>query len=394
MLPSETVFAEDARLWKQWLADQVDQHPLMVAAQETLNATRSSLEASRQPLYNPELESELEREGDDDNYRLGLNQTIDWWDKRGARTQQAQFFSQSAAQTYQALRQKQLAQTLDALVQWRIAAKKSIITQRQESQLTQLLKVIQQRQQTGDMSQVDAELAYMALSQRLKSSADAEANLRRAEANLTMLLPTWQQNLALSTIPDSFWQWQTNNGVEQLSRQHPEVAAADLHWQASKADAELTRRKQHADPTFGINVGRQNDESSVGLTFSMPLNVRNNFSAETRAASQEALSAESLFRAAYLQRLQLIKGSQAVVLEYEKRYQRWQSLIKSHPTDRSDLLEKQWRTGDLSATDYVQILNQRAEGLIAGIELEREWKLAFIEFLTQSGVIADAITSP
>jgi len=394
ILPSQTVSAEDAVLWKRWLVTQVEQHPSMVAAQETLNAAQSSAEGARQPLYNPELETELEREGSDDNYRLGLKQTVDWWDKRGALAQKGQFFAQNAEQVYEAMRQQQYSETLTALVQWRIAQKKSVITQQQETQLSQLLEVIQQRQQTGDMSQVDAALAYMALSQRLKSTADAEADLRRAEANLTRLLPTWQQNMTLSSIPDPFWQWHSNNGAEQLSRQHPDVVAADMRWQALKANTVLAQRQQHADPSFGVNVGRQNDENTVGMTFSVPLTVRNNFSAQARAASQEALSAESSFRATYLQRLHLIKGSQAVVSEYEKRYQRWQSLIKSHSTDSSDLLEKQWRTGDLSATDYIQILNQHAEGRIAGIELEQEWKITFIEYLTQSGVIAHAITSP
>lgn len=394
ILPSQTVIAEDTTSWKRWLVTQVEQHPSMVAAQETLNAAQSSAEGARQPLYNPELETELEREGSDDNYRLGLKQTVDWWDKRGALAQQGQFFAQSAEQVYEAMRQQQYSETLTALVQWRNAQKKSIITQQQETQLSQLLEVIQQRQQTGDMSQVDAALAYMALSQRLKSTADAEADLRRAEANLTRLLPTWQQNMTLSSIPDSFWLWHSNKGAEQLSRQHPDVVAADMRWQALKANTVLAQRQQHADPSFGVNVGRQNDENTVGLTFSIPLAVRNNFSAQARAASQEALSAESSFRAIYLQRLHLINGSQAVVSEYEKRYQRWQSLIKSHSTDSSDLLEKQWRTGDLSATDYIQILNQQAEGRLAGIELEQEWKLTFIEYLTQSGVIAHVITSP
>jgi outer membrane protein TolC len=393
MLSSETVFAEDLKLWKQWLSDQVDQHPTMVSELESLNAARSQLDGASQPLYNPELESELEREGDSNNYRLGIKQTFDWRDKRGARTQQFQLSGIRAKWRYQSLRQKQLAETLTSLVEWRIAYQRAKISRTQESHLTQLVDIIQQRHQAGDMSQIETELAYMALSQRLKSTADAEATLKLARAKVVTYLPAWNQDSTYSVIPDSFWQWSNTKSIEQLSREHPDVAGAETLWQVLNAETELTRLEQHADPSLGINVGRQENESSVGLTFSIPLNVRNNFSANTRAVAHRALSAESSFRALFLQQLNLIKASQEVVFEYETRFKRWQNLTKSRPSDSSNLLKKQWRIGDLSTTDYIQILNQRSEGLIAGIELEQEWRLAYIEFIKNAGIISDAITS-
>jgi outer membrane protein TolC len=365
----------------------------MVSELESLNAARSQLDGASQPLYNPELESELEREGDSNNYRLGIKQTFDWRDKRGARTQQFQLSGIRAKWRYQSLRQKQLAETLTSLVEWRIAYQRAKISRTQESHLTQLVDIIQQRHQAGDMSQIETELAYMALSQRLKSTADAEATLKLARAKVVTYLPVWNQDSTYSVIPDSFWQWSNTKSIEQLSREHPDVAGAETLWQVLNAETELTRLEQHADPSLGINVGRQENESSVGLTFSIPLNVRNNFSANTRAVAHRALSAESSFRALFLQQLNLIKASQEVVFEYETRFKRWQNLTKSRPSDSSNLLKKQWRIGDLSTTDYIQILNQRSEGLIAGIELEQEWRLAYIEFIKNAGIISDAITS-
>ena len=44
ILPSQTVSAEDAMLWKRWLITQVEQHPSILAAQETLNTAQSSAE--------------------------------------------------------------------------------------------------------------------------------------------------------------------------------------------------------------------------------------------------------------------------------------------------------------------------------------------------------------
>lgn len=51
----------------------------------------------------------------------------------------------------------------------------------------------------------------------------------------------------------------------------------------------------------------------------------------------------------------------------------------------ADLLEKQWQVGDLSTSEYLQALGQRAESLQTGIELEKQAQLGLIELLQRSG---------
>ena len=77
--------------WSAWLASQIQQHPEVLAAREQLLGSNASADALEQPLYNPELSTDLERNEEEDNYRVGVQQTIDWWDRRGARRQQAGF---------------------------------------------------------------------------------------------------------------------------------------------------------------------------------------------------------------------------------------------------------------------------------------------------------------
>ena len=55
-----------------------------------------------------------------------------------------------------------------------------------------------------------------------------------------------------------------------------------------------------------------------------------------------------------------------------------------------DLLHKQWQSGDISTTEYLLALQQRAEGLNAGIELQSQYQLSQIDWLLQVGQVHQA----
>ena len=57
----------------------------------------------------------------------------------------------------------------------------------------------------------------------------------------------------------------------------------------------------------------------------------------------------------------------------------------------ADLLKRQWRSGDLSTTDYLLALNQRAQSMLAGIELEKQTKQALIDVLQESARLMNEI---
>ena len=107
----------------------------------------------------------------------------------------------------------------------------------------------------------------------------------------------------------------------------------------------------------------------MGVTFSIPLNVRNNFSAETRAAERAALEAEARFQAVYRKQRFDWQAAQAAWQRFDQQYRSWKTLVHGRVENSAKLLERQWRSGDLSTTDYLLALNQRAESLLAGIAL-------------------------
>ena len=146
-----------------------------------------------------------------------------------------------------------------------------------------------------------------------------------------------------------------------------------------------------ADPTFGINAGQTDRENVLGVTFSMPLNIRNNYSAQARAVNQQAIAAEANFRSVMRKQRFAIQSSTDTLLTYQMNYQRWQQLMDGRGKRSGDLLQKQWQSGDVSTTEYLLALQQRAEGLIAGIELQSQFQLSQIDWLLQVGQINTAL---
>ena len=377
--------------WSAWLASQIQQHPEVLAAREQLLGSNASADALEQPLYNPELSTDLERNGEEDNYRVGVQQTIDWWDRRGARRQQAGFMRSTAEALYQQQVLDKTADALAALVEWHAANRAAAIAQAQQQQLNALLEQVDKRQQAGDLGSIDAELTFLSLSQQLAQVAEAEAAIQKAEIRVRELLPAWAPTRG--GIPDDFWPSQPDLTSDQELRQYPAVASAHARWQSLKEEAEVTRRTAKAEPTFGVNAGRDGGEGVVGLTFSIPLNVRNNFSAETRAAERIALEAEARFQAIYRKQRFDWQAAQATWQRFEQQYRRWQEVVQGRVENSAELLKRQWRTGDLSTTNYLLALNQRTESLLAGIELEKQTRLALTEALQQSGHLNNATKS-
>lgn len=382
-----------APAWNDWLVSQIQQHPDVLAAREQMLGSNASADAAEQPLYNPELSTDLERNGDEGNYQVSVQQTIDWWGRRDAGQRQAGFMRNAGAALYRLKVLDKTAEALTALVEWHAANRAAAIAQTQHQQLNTLLELVEKRQQAGDLGSIDAELTFLSLSRQLVQVAKVEATLEKAEAGVSELLPGWTP--VRGGLPEHFWPSPPDFTTDREVLKHPAVTRAHAHWQSLKEQAEVARRAAGAEPTVGVNAGRDGGQSVVGLTFSIPLKVRNNSSAETRAAERAALEAEARFQAIYRKQRFDWQAAQAVWQRLEQQYHRWQTLVQGRIESSAELLERQWRSGDLPTTDYLQALSHRAESLLAGIELQKQTWLARTEVLQQSGRLVDvAMPSP
>lgn len=378
----------DAEDWNQRLYQQILQHPDVIAEREKMQSAFYDADALEKPLYNPEMTTEAEREGDDRNLTLGVSQTLDWWGKQAARRQQASVTRDAAQIAYRALIQEKMAEALTALSNGVIANKRQAIAREQEVQLEAFLKLVEQRQKSGDLGEIDAELTYVAMSQRLQESAEADAQLAQATAALKSALLGGRTATA---IPDDFWRQARDDDHQRLAEQHPKVQQARAEWKSIEAQADVIKREAKADPSIGLNGGKAGDDNTVGLTLSIPLYVRNNYRAEAQSARQQALAAESLYLSLRQKQVALLDASRSTLQAYETRYARWHTLMHARIANSAALLDRQWRAGDLSTPEYLLALKERSESLQAGLTLEAEWHNAVIDWLAQSGQLINGV---
>jgi outer membrane protein TolC len=361
-----------------WLLNQIKQHPDIMNARAQLESSRFSATFNQQPLYNPTLESDYEREGSNNNYSVGLSQTFDRNNKQATLKDIAQSQSTIAEFDYQLALLNKVSQALQAINNYQAITKQNTLLLQQEKQLEKLLVLVKQRVNSGDLGQLDAELAYLSLSQGFGQSATVEAELKNSEAQLSELLGNWQQqNLAHFSLSD--YQMKPSDA---LIKNHPNVKSAYAQWQQAQSQAELAKKNKKNDPSFGITAGKVANDNLMSLSFSIPLNLRRNFDSAYLAANQQVMAAESNYLAAKRQQKFSIKASLDSLNAFENRYKKWQNLMQGREGDLENLLQKQWQLGDISTTNYLLTLQQRTQGLLAGIELEQHYKSAIINYLT------------
>ncbi len=121
------------------------------------------------------------------------------------------------------------------------------------------------------------------------------------------------------------------------------------------------------------------------VDLSIPLNVRNNYSYRVRAANQQVLAAEAYYLSVLRKQQLKIETSLASLQAYQQRVDQWQLLMPGRGERGEALLAKQWRSGDISTTDYLLTLQQISEGLLAGIDLSADFQMARIQWLLDSG---------
>lgn len=382
--------------WQAKFQQQVMLHPVIVAEKEKMNAAASVFSGSNMPIYNPEIVTDFENEGGENNYRVGISQTFDWQDKVSVRKKNAAFTLQTAKASFQLVVENQTAESLGALVSWQAARQQMVLAREQEGQLNKMLVWVDERQKSGDLGQIDAELAVFGLTQRLNETASAEANLKKLQSIVDEALP--ELSNADKTIPEVFWSrvMEMSTRINRTSEQqwleeHPVLMIAKSEWQQSKLTAMQVKKDANADPTVGISVGRDSDNDVFGLSLLIPLNVRNNYSAESKAALQRMLSKESKYYAVRRHQKQLIESSLLVLKAYQPRANRWRKLMNGRGERGAMLINQQWRSGDLSTAEYLLVMQQMSESLSSGIELRKQFKLARIDWLLQTGQLSTAL---
>lgn len=365
-------------------------NPSIQAAQANVAAAQARQNAAAQPLYNPELTGEAQQ-ATDKVYAAGINQTVDWANKRNARSQVGTAEFQIAKAQLSVLRQQLVTEVLDAIARYQTEQQVVIFAKERTTLMQQFVVLTEKRHASGDVARVDVDLAKLALSESLAQQAEVEIDLNKALQTLqatTGLMrstmwpsfPVKLPQLAMSSVDD-----------EQLMNQLPVIQVLNNQYLSAQARIRLAEQESYPDPTFGIQGGKEdtNEGNSglVGVTVSIPIFIRNNYHAQIDAANFDAIEAGQ-------ERMNRIRQIRAEIENSAKRYhtlyqstQQWQQVSNQPLTDGMVIIEKLWQGGEINSTDYLVQVKQRIDSQIAGVELKgRTWQ-AWIDWLNASGTL-------
>lgn len=361
----------------EWIRYQILNHPGAVAARETMNADVFRAEALQQPVFNPGLHVNYEKEGESDNYSIGVSQTLDLHNIEDAQNLQGNLLRVAAEQEYRTFIQHHIADSLLAIVKYQAAHKRFLLAQEQEKQLNTLVRLVRQRQNTGDLGKIDVELALLSLASRLSQTAESIAAYRVAESELRQRLPDWDGQPLMRR--EEIWKG-FRFSDDQVIDELPGVIRARAAWQYQQKNAEASVRTSGAAPEITLNAGKNGGESVAGLSVSLPLNIRNNYKAAHSASQKESLAAEAEYRAIRMRAENDVKTSTVIAVQYRKQYEQWRELAEGRQ-DVQKLLARQWQSGDLSTSQYLQALQQYIDGSLAGIRLTEQYRASVIRWL-------------
>ncbi|MCW8932383.1 MAG: TolC family protein [Gammaproteobacteria bacterium] len=370
--------------WARWVLFQVENLPSLQAINKGSLIASEKRNAMQQPLFNPELGA-FYTDKDDEEYGVIVSQKIDWYNKRSATSQLGQVDYELVEINNVIQTEKKLSDALLAYIEYSMAKQLLDIAKNQEVLLTQLLNDLKKREAVGDVGHIDAEMAYLSLAQNLQQISLIELRYRNASANLNKTLNSY----SIPVQPDaSIWvNTIDKNKIAAYLEKGLTVEYAKKQLEQSISQSKIAQLNKKINPTIGLGAGRDGNENTLLFEISVPLNVRNNFSSEYRSALEKVNQTELEMREQ--QRL-LENEIQLALNNYEQLKSRvlsWKKLTGKRLKKSQKLLDRQWRSGDITTSDYLFSMRQRTDTLIANIELTGEMKKSWIEWLLASSQV-------
>jgi cobalt-zinc-cadmium efflux system outer membrane protein len=363
-------------------------HPSYRATEAQLAAARARLDAAGQPLYNPEVELASDDEGPDRTTTAGLSLTLDLSGKRRVRRDAASARVNQATAEARLRRRDFAKQWFTGWAELQTANARVRTGERRLTLMARFVDLAQKQFSADDISGLERDLALLARdeaqaeqSQLIAEQAEAQARFRAVGGS-----PELVANLALPsgtlspvTVADS--------GIEQM----PDWLVAEAAAVAAEREVTVARRNRIADPTLGAYGGRKRvdmggpSDNVIGVSLRVPLFVRNSYRAEVVAAQADAdLAVADRDHV----RIELEADRQRAIDTYaatQSSWTRWQASRGTDVERRTTLLERLWREGELSTSDYLQQLKQTLDTQLAGAELEARLWRSYADYLAATG---------
>lgn len=358
-----------------FIASSLDIHPELLAAKADIQSARAALRASDQAVYNPELEFDYE-DTDVKTRSIGISQTIDWGDQQGSRTAVAKAELLKASADYDLAMQSFVSNLLRHLSQNQTEKELAQLSN-ETLKLMQEFKVIAERRfQSGDLGRVELNLAQLAYSEALMKHASQQANAYQAQEQLRALLGEMPDKLP--DLPEILPEPSLPQNLNAFLQTLPVMRSLLAEVQAARQTVAVRQSEKAWNPTIGLAAGTEGEESLVGINLTIPLNVRNSFSAEVDAAQQDLIAIEQRTHLAYRNLRADVLSSAERYRQLQKAWNDWQNISQHSVKQQLSLIKQLWRAGDMNTTDYLVQLKQTLETQGSGLQLRgRLWQVAF-----------------
>lgn len=389
MAPAHAAAQETAPAVKlaQFLEDAARNHPRLEEARAELDAAEARGRVNSRPLYNPEFEGEFTDSEDDadDSRSIGLSKAFDITNKRATRAKGARSAVDAARFAFEAEQRAFYADLLTALADYHARKRLMDLASQRTEVARDFASIAERRAEAGDLSRSELLAAQLSRSQAFAEETTARGEFSQARQALTALVgevaPAWP---ALPEPPA---------GAPPLdmtfARRLPEVRAAQANADALAAEIRFAKKARIPDPTIGGAYGREGNADFAGVRLSVPIPVFASGQAEVDEARAERIAAEQSIR-------NQLRNAEARLVEASGRYavaaQSWTAWRREGSgalEEQRGVLGQLWRSGDITAVDYLIQLDQTYSAERAGIELKGTLWRAWVDWLDASGTLIE-----
>ncbi|ODU73627.1 MAG: transporter [Lysobacterales bacterium 66-474] len=365
--------------------------PEVQAAAAELEAARARARAAARPLYNPSLTADAEN-ADVNRRTVGISLPLDLSGKRRAREAVGDADLRAGEAAYALQRIEVASRWLKAWSEVALTVRQRELGQRRVEMMRRFDELAAQRLKVGDISSPERDLAALALSEALAQQAALTGKEAAARATLQAIAGAAAE--ASPALPEGLPP-QADGIVALPIDELPALHLARARQASAQAGVRVAQKARIPDPTLSLTGGEVRvgaiRDNVIGLSVSIPLPVLNNGSAEVDAARADADAAAANAQA---QRLRLRSGLE----EARTRYTALRSADAAFHSgraaafaDRTALLEKLWRAGEISTSDYLVQLKESLNTALTGLELQSQTWQTWFDYLTAAGRLNDWI---
>jgi cobalt-zinc-cadmium efflux system outer membrane protein len=373
--------------WAKSLLLSLGQSPQWQQLEANLDSAKAAKDAAMQPIYNPELEISYD-DKTDRAYQVTLSQKIDLYDKRSSRSQIAAIQEQISALQNKQTKTELAKRSLTSLIQTRRAEELLQLAEQELVISQRLIKLTQQKIQAGDANQLDLEFVKVALSDAINAKNNAQKDLQLSRAQQQSLIGDLPLKLPEKLVHDL----PTTPDFSTLSTQSYLVKISTLQAQLAQLQIRQSVAESKSEPTLGLGMGQDGNDDVLALSITFPLNVRNNYQSEIRAAESNAKASDYAVTQHLIEVENLLRQNWNVVEQQKSLQSLLQKTQQKGISHLSQKLEKLWQIGELNTSDYLQNLRRLNTSLATDVNLSAESNLSLIEWLSSSNQLIHWLT--